>query len=120
MKKKTLVLGASPNPERYAYKAVQRLKANGHPVVAVGIKPGTIDGIDIQTDQPIEEEVDTVSIYVRPDIQEGYYDYIFAQHPQRLIFNPGTENPVLSKMATEKGIVVENSCTLVLLGTAQY
>ncbi len=40
MGKKTLVLGASTNSERYAYKAVCKLEENQHPVVAVGLKEG--------------------------------------------------------------------------------
>jgi predicted CoA-binding protein len=34
--KKTLVLGASTNPSRYSYLAINKLSAYKHPVVAVG------------------------------------------------------------------------------------
>ena len=40
--KKTVVLGATDNPSRYAYKAVHRLKQHGHEVVPVGIKKAEV------------------------------------------------------------------------------
>jgi hypothetical protein len=40
--------------------------------------------------------------------------------PRRIIFNPGTENPVLASMATEKGMEAIEACTLVMLKTGQY
>ena len=40
--------------------------------------------------------------------------------PNRVIFNPGAENPKLYNLFLSKGIKCENSCTLVLLSTKQY
>lgn len=118
--KKTLVLGASTNPERYSYLAVQKLTANQHPVIALGSKPGTIGNTTIETVQQPFTNIDTVTLYLNPKLQEQYYDYIFSLHPRRIIFNPGTENETLYDMAKARGIAVQEACTLVLLSTGQY
>jgi predicted CoA-binding protein len=118
--KKTLVLGASDNPSRYSYLAMNRLKAHKHPVVAVGRKEAEVAGIHI-TKSPVQEEgIDTVTLYLNPTHQKQYYEYILGLHPQRIIFNPGTENPELMTMAKEKGIEPVVACTLVMLATGQY
>lgn len=118
--KKTLVLGASENPSRYSYLAMNRLKAHNHPVIAVGRKEAKVAGISISK-SPVEEEgVDTVTLYLNPTHQKEYYDYILNLQPKRIIFNPGTENTELMKMAREKGIEPVIACTLVMLATGQY
>lgn len=118
--KKTIVLGATPNPGRYAYMAVQRLQAHGHEVIPVGIRKGEIEGLAIQNGEPAISGVDTITLYLNPDNQRPYYDYIFSLQPRRIIFNPGTENPELIRMAREKGIETEIACTLVLLSIGHY
>lgn len=120
MKRKTLVLGASTNPQRYAYIATNRLLANGEEVIPVGIKEGQIDGVAIRTDQPKIEDVDTITLYLNPLRQREYYDYVLDLAPRRIIFNPGTENPELINLAKARGIEAEVACTLVLLATGVY
>jgi predicted CoA-binding protein len=102
--KKTVVIGASANPQRYSYLAVNRFVANGHPVVAIGSRPGFIGSVPIITGHPAESDVDTISLYVNPEIQKKHYDYIFSLHSKRIILNPGTENEALCALAKEKGI----------------
>lgn len=118
--KKTLVLGASDNPSRYSYLAMNRLKAHDHPVVAVGRKNTEVAGILISKTPVEEENVDTVTLYLNPTHQKEYYDYILNLKPKRIIFNPGTENPELMKKAREQGIEPVVACTLVMLATGQY
>lgn len=118
--KKTLVLGATPNPSRYAYVATQKLKSYGHEVIPMGIKKGEIDGIKIENSTPQYEGVDTVTLYINPDLQKLYYDYIFSLKPKRIIFNPGTENFELIRLAKEQGIETELGCTLVMLSIGNY
>ncbi|RFP63568.1 CoA-binding protein [Hymenobacter lapidiphilus] len=118
--KKTLVLGATDNPTRYAYRAVHQLKQHGHEVVPVGIRKGQVAGLDIRNDRPAAEGVDTVTLYVGPQNQPGWYDYILDLNPKRIIFNPGTENPELEKLAQQRGIETEEACTLVMLSVGQY
>jgi predicted CoA-binding protein len=118
--KKTLVLGATTNPERTAYVAVHRLVNMGHEVIPVGVKTGEIAGITIANGQPKIEAVDTVSLYVNPEIQKSYYDYLLALQPNRIIFNPGTENLEFQKLLSANNIYFEESCTLVLLSLGEY
>lgn len=118
--KKTLVLGASDNPSRYSYLAIRRLRAHQHPVVAIGRKPGEVSGVAIATDQRTEEGVDTVTLYLNPQNQKPYYDYILNLKPKRIIFNPGTENDELIDKARAAGIQPVIACTLVMLSTGQY
>lgn len=119
-KKTTLVLGASSNPQRYSYLAVQRLVANQHPVIALGNRSGKIDSITIETNHAAFANIDTVTLYLNPQRQKEYYDYILSLQPKRIIFNPGTENDELYSLAKSKGIEVQEACTLVLLSTHQY
>lgn len=119
-KKLTVVLGASPNPERYSFLAVNKLTAHGHPVVAIGKRAATIGEVPIITAHPPLEHVDTVTLYVNPVLQREYYDYILQLRPRRIIFNPGAENPELEDLARENNIQPQEACTLVLLSTGQY
>lgn len=119
-KKKTLVIGASENKERYSYLAVQSLAAHQHPVFALGIKKGKIGDTTIETERMAFDNIDTVTLYINPLRQKEYYDYIFSLHPRRIIFNPGTENEELEEQAKQKGIFTQEACTLVLLSTGQF
>ncbi len=120
MTKKTLVLGASENPERYANKAVRKLVAHGHPVVAFGKVEGKIDNTDIETVWPDQHDIDTITLYLHPLRQRPYYESIINTAPKRIIFNPGTENEELEMLAKEKGIQTLEACTLVLLSIGEY
>ncbi|MCX6315557.1 MAG: CoA-binding protein [Sphingobacteriales bacterium] len=118
--KKTLIIGASDNPARYSYLAINKLLAHGHPVVAVGRKTGEVAGIHIETGSPYVDDIDTIGLYINPEVQVAYYDYILSLHPKRIIFNPGTENPVFQELAARQGIQGLQACMLVLLSTNQY
>jgi predicted CoA-binding protein len=118
--KKTLVLGASDNPARYSNLAINRLRANQHPVVAIGKREGKVADVNIITDHPGINDIDTVTVYLNVQHQKQYYDYILSLHPKRIIFNPGAENEELAAMAAQQGIQSMEACTLVLLSTGQY
>lgn len=120
MKKKTLVIGASLNPARYSNLAINRLVKHGQPTVAIGLKPGTINGVEIKTEPYPFEDIDTVTLYLNSKRQKDYYDYIISLSPERVIFNPGTENPELYALLKQNGIPFENACTLVMLSANQY
>jgi len=119
-KKKTLVLGASDNPSRYSYLAIHRLKNQGHPVVAIGRKHTFVADIPVEIEKKLFEDIHTITLYLNPAHQKEFYDYILSLNPQRIIFNPGAENDELFLMAKQKGIQVQEACTLVLLSTGQY
>jgi uncharacterized protein len=118
--KKTLVLGASDNPSRYSYLAINSLRKHGHPVVAIGNKTGKVADVTIEKGQAAENDIDTVTLYLNPINQQQYYDYILSLNPRRIIFNPGTENEDLYEKAKQQGIQPLEACTLVLLSTGQY
>jgi len=119
-KKKTLVLGASDNPSRYSYLAVNRLRNHGHQVVAIGKKNAMVADVPIEKEKKDWDNVDTVTLYLNPTHQQQYYDYILSLKPKRIIFNPGAENDELSDLASKNGIKPIEACTLVLLSTNQY
>ena len=119
-KKKTLVLGASANPARYSFIAINRLRNHNHPVVAIGRKPEKVLDVEVDTEKKAFDNVDTVTLYLNPRNQEQYYDYILSLNPKRIIFNPGTENDELAEMAHKKGIKTMEGCTLVMHSTGQY
>ncbi len=120
MNLKTLIIGASNNPERYAYKAAERLTAHKYEIELLGLRPDVIFGKTIDTERKQYTDIDTVTLYIGPQRQPEYYDYIVDLKPRRVIFNPGTENFEFEAILTEKGIIAEEACTLVLLGTGQY
>lgn len=117
---KTLVIGASSNPERYAYKAAERLLNYGHEVELLGLRADTIFNRQIDTERKQYSGIDTVTLYVGPQHQPDYYDYVISLKPRRVIFNPGTENEEFISLLEKNGIETEIACTLVLLGTNQY
>lgn len=120
MNKKTLVIGASTNPERYSYLAVIKLLKHKHSVLAIGLKKGIIASVTMETTLLPYENIDTVSLYVNPANQKQYYSYIISLQPKRVIFNPGTENSEFEKLALQNNIEVIEACTLVMLSTNQY
>lgn len=117
---KTLVLGASEKPERYSNKAIRMLRRHGIAVEAIGLRAGTVEDVPFSSERKHFSDIDTVTLYLGPDNQPGYYDYILSLKPRRIIFNPGTENPELQQLASAQGILCQEACTLVLLSTGQY
>ena len=117
---RVLVYGASTNPERYAFIATELLLSKGHDVVLVGNKSGAVGGNEILLGQPDVANIHTVTLYVGPKNQMDLLAYLTRIQPQRVIFNPGTENPSLQALAQENGIDTIEACTLVMLKTGQY
>lgn len=119
--KKTLIIGASPNPERYSYKAAHSLVRHGHTIVQIGKADGEVAGKPILKGKPaLKKDIDTVTLYVSPQNQADWYGYIVALKPKRVIFNPGTENPAFEAILENNGIEVLEACTLVLLAIGAY
>lgn len=118
--RKTLVIGASTNPERYSYRAINLLRQYGHEVLAIGIRRGEVADVGILTERFLFPDIHTVTLYIGPQHQPEYYGYIEKLKPSRVIFNPGTENPEFEKRLKNAGIQVEVACTLVLLSTGQF
>ena len=117
---KTLVIGASVKPDRYSHKVVLKLLDSGIKVIPMGINQGNIADLVIVRPFEKQKNIHTVSIYIKPEIQKEYYKYIINLQPKRVLFNPGTENPIFSQILQKQNIYWENSCSLVLLSTNQY
>lgn len=122
MSKKTVIIGASVNPLRYAYMAAEMLTDYGHEIVPVGLRTEELFGKLILplAEKPVVEDVDTVTLYMNPINQKPWLDYILSLKPKRIIFNPGTENAELETRAKKAGIETVHGCTLVMLRTGQY
>lgn len=116
----TLVIGAHTSPDRYAFKAITRLRKHNFAVIAFGKVKGSVLDVEIENTWNENWDVDTVTLYINPLIQESYYDAIIALKPRRVIFNPGTENATFQQLLSKNGIEFENACTLVLLATDSY
>jgi uncharacterized protein len=130
---KTLVLGASTDKSRYSYLAANKLLLHKHEVVLIGREADSLgdhvifatkpNPIDLFSDQNLVKElegVDTVTIYLKPELQGQYLDFILRLSPRRVIFNPGTENEDMATAVRKAGIVVEEACTLVLLSLNEF
>lgn len=118
--KKTLVLGASTKPTRYAFVAIEKLVEKGHTVLAIGQNAGEVAGVKIQTKAIPLKNIDTVTLYLNPSHQRDYYNYIVEAKPKRVLFNPGTENPEFYQLLKLNNIKYEEACTLVLLALNKY
>jgi predicted CoA-binding protein len=119
--KRTLLLGASPNPERVSYQAVKSLNKRNIPVIAIGNREYESEDLRIIKGMPSDIlPIHTVTLYLGPANQTEYYDFILSLHPERIIFNPGTRNPELASLARKQGIEVVDGCMLVMLKTGQF
>ena len=120
MSKKTLVFGASLKETRYSNLAIHGLLINKLEVVAYGVKSGSVSGVAIDTKLKLYTDIDTITLYMNPARQKEYYEYLIGLKPNRILFNPGTQNPEFYAILEENDIAYENACTLVLLSTSQY
>lgn len=120
--KKTVIIGATTNPGRYAFLAARMLTDYQHEIVPVGIKEGAVFGKEILDifEKPAINDVHTVTMYIGPQKQPQYYSYILGLRPKRIIFNPGTENDEFERMAEEQGVEAVEGCTLVMLRSGQF
>ena len=120
--KKTAIIGATPNPSRYAYTAAHMLTDHGHAIVPIGIKQGTVAEKEILNlkEKPALADIDTITLYIGPQHQPEWYDYLLSLRPRRIIFNPGTENSEFQQKVKAEGIEPIIACTLVMLRTGAY
>lgn len=121
MEKITMILGASPNPERVSYDAIISLQIKKIPVIAIGRKDYDLGYIKILREIPEDVgNIHTIALYMSSVHQKEFYDRILSIKPKRIIFNPGTQNPELESLAMEHGIEVVDGCLLVMLKTGQF
>jgi hypothetical protein len=120
MTKSTLVLGASLRDSRYSNICVKTLVAGHFPVTAIGLREGSIDGTQVTTGYPKLINIHTVTLYLSPENQRPWYEYILSLHPERVVFNPGTENEEFERMLTTAGIEVTQDCTIMMVQGERY
>lgn len=114
-----VVFGASSNPLRHSNKAVKSLLRHNHKVIPIGFREGIIAGVPIQTGQPELKNIGAILLYVGPQRQPEYYSYLLKLKPEKIVFNPGTENPELQRLAEETGVDVIFGCALVMINAGQ-
>lgn len=120
--KRTLIVGATTNPSRYAYFVAQRFADRNIDFIPIGIKTGEVFGkkiLDLRS-KPHLDDIHTITLYIGPSHQEEWMDYLIGLNPKRIIFNPGTENPDFFKKANLAGIEALYACNLVMLGSGQF
>lgn len=120
--RKTLIVGATVNPSRYAFAAAKMFAERNLDFIPIGIKKGEVFGrqiLDLNS-KPQLEDIHTITLYIGPSHQAEWMDYLIGLNPKRIIFNPGTENPEFFKKASSEGIEVLPACNLVMLSTRQF
>lgn len=117
---KVLVIGASLKPIRYSNIAINMLTEYKHDVYGIGLREGIVSDVSIQKGFTKLTDIHTVTLYLNPQRQKEYYQYIIDLKPKRVIFNPGTENEEFYKLLKENQITVEIACTLVLLRSHMF
>lgn len=118
--RRTLVFGASTNPDRYSYRAIKRLSDHGHDVLAIGGRSGKVGDIEILTGHPELDNIDTITIYMNAYRLQEHEEYLLSLNPNRIIFNPGAENRHFAYKARAQGAETLDACTLVMLSVGEY
>lgn len=115
------ILGASPKPERYAYKAFQMLRDHGHRPIPINPAFDEMLGEKCYpTITHAPKPIDTVTLYLGEARSNPLIDEIIEAKPRRIVMNPGAENSALAQKAEEAGIEVVEGCTLVMLQSGQF
>lgn len=118
---KVAILGASQLPDRFAYKAFKMLAEHGHTPIPVTPKFAEIEGVKAYaTLAEVPGPVDTLTMYVGPDLSTKLSTEIVEFKPRRVIFNPGSENPELEEKLRAAGIEVVEHCTLIMLRAGEF
>jgi predicted CoA-binding protein len=115
------ILGASPKPDRFAYKAFELLREYGHRPVPINPAFEEILGEKCYPSiSAAPGPIDTVTLYLGEARSNPLIDEIINAKPRRIIMNPGAENSALAAKAEEAGIEVVDGCTLVMLRAGQF
>lgn len=114
------ILGASDDKSRYSYMAFDLLKNLGHTAIPIHPRVSEIEGVKVFPDLKSAPKAHTLTLYINPELQKKMIDDILSYAPKRVIFNPGTENPLLKEKLDQLGIETVEACTLVMLKTDQF
>jgi predicted CoA-binding protein len=120
MCKSTLVIGASLKETRYSNLCIKTLVSGHFPVTAIGSREGLVDEINVQTGFPLLKNIHTVTLYLGPQNQKPWYSYVLNLKPERVVFNPGTENQEFENILSTAGIEVVEDCTIMMVESYRY
>lgn len=121
MKKNVVILGASNDPERFSYRAFNKLNEKGYNPIPVSTTATEIQNHEVYKHlSEITDNYETLTIYVRPSISSQLMNEILMAKPKRVIFNPGTENHELETALKSQGCHTIRACTLVLLDSDKF
>ena len=119
--KTVVVFGASPQPGRYAFMAMQRLQEHGYKAIPVNPSFHEVLGEKCYPNiTGVPQPINTVTMYLNPTRSTPLIEEIIRAKPRRIILNPGAENDGLAKAAESAGIETMNACTLVMLGAGTF
>ena len=115
------MLGASPKPNRYAFKAMQMLRQHGHEPLPVNPAYDEILGVKCyRRIDDVPAPIDTLTVYLGKRRSDPLVAQITKAAPRRIILNPGAENDELTSAARKLGIEVVEGCTLVMLSVGTF
>jgi predicted CoA-binding protein len=111
------IVGASPNPERPSYGVMQYLLAQGYRCIPV--RPLDCDDVlgipCVATLAEIDEPIDVVDVFRRPDALVGHAREAVNIGAQALWLQLGLTSAEARALATEGGLdYVENECTAIV------
>ena len=119
--KTVAILGASPKPNRYAFRALEMLREYGHRPFPINPAYEEILGEKCYPKiSAAPGPIDTVTLYLGQERSNPLIEEIIHAKPRRIIMNPGAENGTLAAKANKAGIEVVEGCTLVMLRTGQF
>jgi predicted CoA-binding protein len=81
-------------------------KIDGHPIY-----PSLVD---------LPDKVDTLTLYLSPEISAPLANQIITAKPRQVIFNPGTESMITMDLLRKQGLAVVPGCALVILWAAVF
>lgn len=121
MKKNVAIIGASKKHDRYSYKAFQELVNGAYNPIPINPVLKDIEGVPCYSSLgACPDKIDIITIYVRPSVLVDIVPQLISVNPERVIFNPGTEDADIMEELTKEGIKVQIACTIVLLKTNQF
>lgn len=116
-----VVLGASPKPDRYAYRAMEMLRDYGHHAIPVNPAfPEILGQLCYPNIAAAPKPIDTITMYLGKQRSDPLIAEILQAKPRRIIMNPGAENDNLATQAREARIEVVEDCTLVMLQVGSF
>lgn len=116
--KRWVVVGVTPNKEKFGYKIFKTLKQHQYEVEGINPKYKEVDGETIYSNlNELPEKPECISVVVPPAVSLKLVEEAAEQGIDYIWFQPGTyDNEVLKKAEELKLKAVYQDCVLVTLG----